>query len=355
MNEIKSLYEKLKDEPETKGETYRLVILSHDEADDPNETGILIRKRAEELGLDVLLGEFIGAYTKKVDGKRYIYSFKVDEKGNVIIPDPKQGAVYDEPFEIDQKNTLIMVRGLGTSGLTGNRSWTDIIRILEYEGFFVINSTNCHAICSDKWMNQIVFERNNFRIPKTIRINHPEGAEEAVKELDIDYPLILKTATGSRGIGVMWIESYKALSGIVQLLYRQDEWIDILLQEYIKTDYDVRVIVCAGKVVGVMKRPVVEGDYRSNVSQGSEPETHELTKLEESESIRAAEAVEGMVVGVDFIPAKNREKESPYFIEVNSTPGLIGIEKTLEKNYSITTEILKRFFDKGLWKKSDNE
>jgi RimK family alpha-L-glutamate ligase len=213
-------------------------------------------------------------------------------------------------------------------------------------------------------MNNLIFKRENFNTPKTVRINHPEGAKWALGELDADFPLILKTAAGSRGIGVMWIESEKALHGLVQLLYREDEYIDILIQEYIKTDYDVRVIVCAGKILGAIKRPIVDGDFRSNVSQGSEPELHELTEIEASESIRAADAVGGLLTGVDFIPAKNREKDKPYFIEVNSTPGLMGIESTLsgaaakplgkklkKEGSSITTEILTRFLDRKHWVK----
>ena len=82
----------------------------------------------------------------------------------------------------------------------------------------------------------------------------------------------------------MFVEIMKILVGIVQLLYREDPYVDILLQEYINVDYDVRVIVVAGKVLGAMKRPKIKGDFRSNVSQGSEPENFELTKLEETES-----------------------------------------------------------------------
>ena len=111
--------------------------------------------------------------------------------------------------------------------------------------------------------------------------------------------------------------------------------------------------------MGAMKRPIVEGDFRSNVSQGSEPEVHELTELESKESLRAAKAVDGDIVGVDFIPAKDRDKESPYFIEVNSTPGLIGIEAVLSKSAvkplikgqdrSITKEILKTYMNRDNW------
>jgi len=109
-----------------------------------------------------------------------------------------------------------------------------------------------------------------------------------------------------------------------------------------------------------MKRPKILDDFRSNVSQGSEPEVHELTELEAKESIRAAKAVDGDVVGVDFIPAKNRDKDKPFFIEVNSTPGLVGIEATLskaaskplvkDKKISITNEILKTYMDRNNWR-----
>ena len=205
----------------------------------------------------------------------------------------------------------------------------------------------------------MVFQQEDFNTPITVLVRHAEGAADAAEKLGNKFPMILKTSTGSRGVGVMWIVSLKSLHSVIQLLYREDEYVDIILQEYIKTDYDVRVIVVAGKVLGAMKRPVISDDFRSNVSQGSEPEIHELTELEISESIRAAKAVDGMIVGVDFIPAKNRDKDKPYFIEVNSTPGLMGIEavykdaasKPLIKDQkrSISKEILSIFMNRENW------
>jgi ribosomal protein S6--L-glutamate ligase len=82
-----------------------------------------------------------------------------------------------------------------------------------------------------------------------------------------------------------------------------------------------------------MKRPVIEGDFRSNVSQGSEPENIKLTELEIEECLRAAKAVNGLWSAVDFIPSKNREKEPPYFLEVNSSPGTEGIEDATNSTY----------------------
>ena len=158
--------------------------------------------------------------------------------------------------------------------------------------------------------------------------------------------MILKTAVGSRGVGVIWIESLKSLHSVIQLLHREDEFVDILLQEYIKRNYDVRVFIAAGQMLGAIKRPVIGDDFRSNVSQGSEPVSHKLTEREAEDSLRAAKSVHGQIVGVDFIPAKNRDKESPYFIEVNSTPGLMGIES---QHRGITKEILELYMNRDNW------
>ena len=160
-------------------------------------------------------------------------------------------------------------------------------RNLEHDGYKLINSVKCNEICNDKWYNQIMFQRNNIPTPKTVLIRHSEDASRTAEKLDNKYPMILKTSIGSTGVGVMFVESEKALTGIVQLLYREDKYIDVLLQEYIKTDYDVRAIVVNGKVLGSMKRPIVDGDFRSNVSQGSNHRIHELTELEETEIIKS--------------------------------------------------------------------
>jgi len=334
-----------------KEQPYKLLILSHDDPLDPNETGPMIRKKASELGLNVYLAEFSGMYMEGDGDNKLVYSFPVDENGKVELPTMKSDAKYDKPFKINPNDTLIMARGLGSSVNTGNRSWYIAIKTLEADGYTIFNSTKCHDICNDKWYNQTIFQQNNFNTPTTVLVRHSEGAEIAAKKLGNKFPMILKTSIGSRGVGVMLIESLKSLHSIVQLLHRENEFVDVILQEWIKTEYDVRVIVASGQIIGAIKRPIVNDDFRSNVSQGSEPTEHELTDLEISESLRAAKAVDGMIVGVDFIPSKNRDKEVPIMIEVNSTPGLIGIEEALKDNKkSITTEILKIFMNRDNWR-----
>ena len=337
MEHFKSFITEQKEEP------YRLVILSHDDPLDPNETGPLIRDKAKEIGIEVFLVELMGCYMEDAeDDNKLLYTYPVDKDGKAQLPSMKSDSKYEEPIKINPKDTLIMVRGLNAKD--GCASWWIMARTLEHAGFKLINSVRCNEICNDKWYNQMMFQRHNINTPKAYLIRHSEGADDAAEKLNNKYPMILKTSVGSQGVGVMWVESAKSLNGIVQLLYRDNKYIDIILQEYIKNTYDVRVIVVSGNIMGSMKRPVIDGDFRSNVSQGSVPEMFKLTELEEKETLRAAAAVEGDIVGVDFIPSKDREKEKPYFIEVNSTPGLTGIEAAIKKAKSSENKELK---DKG--------
>ena len=213
---------------------YKLLILSHDDPLDPNETGPMIRKKASELGLNVYLAEFSGMYMEGDGDNKLVYSFPVDENGKVELPTMKSDAKYDKPFKINPNDTLIMARGLGSSVNTGNRSWYIAIKTLESDGYTIFNSTKCHDICNDKWYNQVIFQQNNFNTPTTVLIRHSEGAEIAAKKLGNKFPMILKTSIGSRGVGVMLVESLKSLHSIVQLLHRENEFVDVILQEWIK-------------------------------------------------------------------------------------------------------------------------
>mgnify|MGYP000055711420 FL=1 len=146
----------------------------------------------------------------------------------------------------------------------------------------------------------------------------------------------------------MIIESFRSLHPTVQMINFLAPNIDLLLQEYIKIEYDIRVLVVNGKVLAAMKRNVMDGDIRSNASLGATTESMELTDKEIQTSLKVSELVKGDIVGVDLLPAKDREKEQPYVLEVNGTPGFGGIEK-ITKGKSITTEILKTYMNRDNW------
>ena len=318
---------------EAKTEKYKLLIIT----DEPEKaktfhTADRLKEEAEKLGWKHYLYKLTGGYTSYEDGIFRLHN-KEDEKG----------------FEVSGKDTIAIIRG----SVVRKDSWMDIISSLEKHSVCVINSRQTINICTDKYRTALRLSDYGIRQPKTTLINDPEKSALAFDKLDTQMPVIMKTLRGSKGVGVLFIESEKALDSIVQLIYKQDEDTDLLLQEYIKTDYDVRVLVLGGKILATMKRPVIEGDFRSNVSQGSKPEKIELTELEIEESLKAAKAVNGLWTAVDFIPSKNREKDPPFVIEVNSSPGTEGMEEASGQN--ISKEIIEFFAEKKNWVKVPSE
>ena len=307
---------------ETKGDKsfLRLLIIT----DEPEEaktfhTADRLQEECDKLGYPHYLFKLSGGYTTYEDGIRKFHN-KEDKKG----------------FEVGAM-TVAIVRG----SITRKDSWLDFVSILERANATLVNPRTTINICADKYRTALRLADYGLTQPKTKLISDPEKANEQVAEADIKFPLIMKTLRGSKGVGVLFIDSEKGLDSIVQLIHKQDEDADLLIQEYIKTEYDVRAHVLGGKVLAAMARPVIEGDFRSNVSQGSKPKKITLTELEIEECLKAAKAVGGYWTAVDFIPSKNREKEPPYFLEVNSSPGTEGIEDATKMN--IAKEVIQHF------------
>ena len=340
---------------------YKLIVFNHsgesvrDVKDTSlNEMNKILEKSAKAAGIKMFNVDFVGFNLSKKNGKQYINSFPFDDEGQVIFPNRKDlnkkiSDDYQPPIEINLDDTLIMPRGLGTPGLTNSRYWTDTIKKLELEGYQMIPSTKCWDICTSKYLTDILCKEAGLRTPKTVPISYSEDTDRAVKELNTKFPIILKASTGTQtGVGVVIIESLRSLNAAVEMLSLHSKYLPLIIQEFIEIDYDVRVVVLDGRVLGTMKREVItDGDFRSNISLGAEASDIQLTEIEERDTLKAAEIVDGRLVGVDFIPAKNREKEQPYILEVNSMPGFGGIEK-LKKG--LVKEILEHFKDRNNWR-----
>ena len=308
---------------EAKGDSKLKLLIITDEPEQAKQfhTADRLKEEADKLKIESYLFHLSGGYTQFENGIRTFHN-KKDDKGFVI-----------------DNNTIAVVRG----SVTRKDSWMDFISILEKANVCLINSRQCISICVDKYRSALKLGDYGLTQPKSILVNNPDTILDQIKESDIKFPLIMKTLRGSKGVGVLFVDSERGLDSIVQLINKQDEDADLLVQEYIKTDYDVRVLVLGGKVLAAMKRPVIEGDFRSNVSQGSKPEKIKLTELEIEESLKAAKAVNGLWTAVDFIPSKNREKEPPFMLEVNSSPGTEGIEEATGLN--IAKAVIDHFQD----------
>ena len=300
----------------------RLLIVT-DEPDNAKEfhTADRLKEECDKLNYPYYLFKLTGGYTTLEDGVRRFHN-KDDDKG----------------FEVGAM-TVAVIRG----SITRKDSWLDFVSILERANATLVNPRTTINMCADKYRTALRLADYGLTQPQTKLINDHEKSNEIVDKSGIKFPLIMKTLRGSKGVGVLFVDSPKGLDSIVQLIHKQDEDADLLVQEYIKTDYDVRVLVLGGKVLAAMKRPVIEGDFRSNVSQGSEPKKIKLTELEIEESLKAAKAVNGLWTAVDFIPSKNREKEPPFMLEVNSSPGTEGIEEATGLN--IAKAVIEHFQD----------
>lgn len=318
---------------EEEGKTYRFVYLWYDDPEDPDDpeaTADDFIKEGEKLGLKAFKVDVQGAYSDLENGVRYIYD-GIAEK--------------ERKFKIDD-NTIVFVR----APVTKRKAWSDFLTQLERAGVVCVNTRACMEITSDKYRTSLYLAEAELNQPKTVLIHHSEKAIDAMKRLGGKYPVILKTLTGSLGIGVIKVDSESALHSTVQLMYKLDPNMGVLLQTMIDDfTFDIRAHVIGGKFHGAIKRPQVAKDFRTNVSLGSKPEPIELTDLEIEHVEKAAKAVDGLWVGVDIFPSKDRNKIPPMFIEINSTPGTKGYRKATGEN--LPKKVLEKFKNRDYWLK----
>ena len=251
----------------------------------------------------------------------------------------------DHGFPIYSDKTVAINRG----SVMAKFNSRNIISQLERGNIFCMNNRNTIETCSDKYRTILRLADAGVDSPKTVLIQGEEGIDDAVEILGGDFPYIVKTLQGSKGVGVIFVESMAALRSMCQLIWKVDEEQEMILQEYIETDFDVRVHVLGNEVIAAMKRYVIKDDFRSNYSQGGKIEAYEPSDEEKEVCIKASKAVGASWGGVDYI----LKDDKPLVIEVNSSPGTEGIEKATKTN--IVGEVLDWVNDKNNWEKVAKE
>jgi len=305
---------------EAKSEKYRLLILSN--KPDNNQyfhTAQRLLDECKSLGIPAYV--LFVETGKIVDGR----AFQADD---------------NEGFEISADDTVAIVRG----SVASRDAWMDIVSQLEKIGICCVNSRATIQMCADKYWTALRLADAGVPTPKTALLQSEETLQASLDIIGEEYPMILKTLRGSKGIGVIFIESKRQLSSLIQLLWKQDESTEILLQSYIKSDFDVRVIVLNGKIQAAMRRDVLKGDFRSNYSQGAKVKEYKLNDEEITICLNADKAVNGVWTAVDFI----KDGKDTFVLEVNSSPGTEGIEKASGKN--IIKELLTHFQNRENWR-----
>ena len=226
---------------------------------------------------------------------------------------------------------------------------TAVVRQFELMGAFSAVTSQAIVRRRDKLRSLQILSKNGLGMPKTAFTNFSKGGEKQLIEQVSGAPVIIKLLEGTQGLGVVLAETKKAAQSVVEAFHGLKA--RIIVQEYIKEakGADIRAFVVHGKVVGAMKRQGAEGEFRSNLHRGGVATVIKLSRLERQAALNAAKALGLDVAGVDML----QSDRGPLILEVNSSPGLEGIEGATGIN--IAAEIVNFVVDSVLKKSSKRE
>lgn len=202
-----------------------------------------------------------------------------------------------------------------------------IVRQFELMGVFSINSSIAITRSRDKLRALQLLARKGIDMPVSSFANFTNDVKGLTKLVG-GAPLVIKLLEGTQGIGVVLAETNKAAESVIEAFYGLKA--NILVQEYIKeaNGADIRCFVMGNKVVAAMKRQAQAGEFRSNLHRGGKSEMIRITKQEREMAIKAAKVMGLHMAGVDML----RSNRGPLVMEVNSSPGLEGIEAATKKD-----------------------
>ncbi|WP_026956573.1 30S ribosomal protein S6--L-glutamate ligase [Algoriphagus vanfongensis] len=218
---------------------------------------------------------------------------------------------------------------------------TAVVRQFELMG--AVSSVSSQAIVRsrDKLRSLQILSKAGLGMPKTAFTNFSKGGEKQLIEHVGGAPLIIKLLEGTQGLGVVLAETKKAGQSVIEAFHGLKA--RIIVQEFIKEakGADIRAFIVNGKVVGAMKRQGAEGEFRSNLHRGGKATVIKLSRAERLAALGAAKALGLEVAGVDML----QSDRGPLILEVNSSPGLEGIEKATGIN--IAGEIIRFIEEKA--------
>jgi len=262
------------------------------------------------------------------------------EKGTLLVSNIDG---EDTEIEFDLSKTICFVR----AGVLEDETGLALLSTFENAGALMINTRNGMLTCDNKMSAYISFERDNIPTPRTALISNEKGLLHAHEKLGGNYPVIMKTLTGTQGIGVSVVESEKSMISVAQSLWKFGA--ALLLQEFLKFDFDVRTLVIDGRILASTKRISAKKDFRSNRHREATTEPYKLSDDERTVVLQAARSVGAYMVGVDHAIVNKQL----YVLECNGSPGM-GSEFALyntakrEDTYigkTTTDNVLKELFD----------
>jgi RimK family alpha-L-glutamate ligase len=235
---------------------------------------------------------------------------------------PNCTATVQHPGEPAVDLDALIVRTMPLGSLEQVIFRMDCLHVWQSRGTRVINSPRCLETSIDKWLTLHRLAEKDIPVPPTIACQTRDQALTAFEQLGGD--VLVKPLFGGEGRGIIRLQdsdmAWRCLSTLHQLSHV------LYLQQFIPNfGYDIRVLMVGDKLFSI-RRQAQQGSFRTNVSLGGTASPHQLTELERDIAVRAARAVEGSVVGVDLMPAKDGRL---YVLEVNAVPGWKGLSSSL--------------------------
>lgn len=199
---------------------------------------------------------------------------------------------------------------------------TAVVRQFELMGVFCLNTARAIVNARDKLRAIQILSRHNIGLPKTAFIKQRSSVAQAIESVG-GAPVIIKLLEGTQGIGVILADTNKTAEAIIETLHSTKQ--NVLIQKFIAESkgQDIRALVVGGRVVAAMRRSADGDEFRSNVHRGAKIESIQLDAAYETSAIHAAHILGLNVAGVDMLESS----EGPKVMEVNSSPGLQGIEQ----------------------------
>ena len=239
----------------------------------------------------------------------YIASSDI-EKGSVTI---HNWDGEDGHLDISIHNSIIFVRAGAIKNLTAQA----LVSSMHSIGFFMVNDLQAMLLCDNKMASTIELERNNIPVPRTAIINNVKSIEEAHKKIGGQFPVIIKTLTGTQGVGVSKVNDMASLISVAQSLWKFKA--DLLIQEYFDLKSDIRTLLINGQIIASAERKKVKSaEFRNNVHLGAETHPYNLSEEEKNLVINAARASGAVYCGVDHC----KVGKNLYVLEINGSPGI---------------------------------
>jgi len=231
------------------------------------------------------------------------------EKGTLTISN-YDGENSKETIKIFQ--AVVFVRRGAIMTMTGQA----LTSLFESAGCFMVNDLDSMLLCDNKMATAIQLSRNNIPIPKTSIINNRKSIEDAHKHIGGKFPVVVKTLTGTQGIGVAKVDSMESLISVCEALWKYDA--AILLQQWLDISFDVRTMVINSRIIASAKRITNKDEFRSNVHMGATTKPYILKDKEKIVILAAARATGGYMIGVDHCIVDGEVM----ILECNGSPGI---------------------------------